>query len=44
MYGGNLNSGSSSMGVYDPTEFVRAEEREGRPCIVVTGNYRLDSF
>ncbi|KIY68042.1 alpha/beta-hydrolase [Cylindrobasidium torrendii FP15055 ss-10] len=44
VYGGNLNSGSSSMGVYDPTEFVRAVEREGRPCIVVTGNYRVNAF
>ncbi|KAF9026704.1 alpha/beta-hydrolase [Hymenopellis radicata] len=39
VYGGNLNSGSSSMPLYDPTEFVR-----DYPCIVVTGNYRVGAF
>ncbi|KAK0450418.1 Alpha/Beta hydrolase protein [Desarmillaria tabescens] len=44
VYGGNLNTGSSNMPIYDPSEFVRAQASSETPCVVVTGNYRLNAF
>lgn len=44
VYGGNLTSGSSNMPIYDPSEFVRAQGLSQTPCIVVTGNYRVNVF
>ncbi|KAK0199878.1 Alpha/Beta hydrolase protein [Desarmillaria ectypa] len=44
VYGGNLSTGSSNMPIYDPSEFARAQASSETPCIVVTGNYRLNAF
>ncbi|KAK0473351.1 Alpha/Beta hydrolase protein [Armillaria novae-zelandiae] len=44
VYGGNLTTGSSNMPIYDPSEFVRAQAFSETPCIVVTGNYRVNVF
>lgn len=44
VHGGNLNTGSSSMAIYDPSQFVRARSSSETPCIVVTGNYRVNAF
>ncbi|PBK71369.1 alpha/beta-hydrolase [Armillaria solidipes] len=44
VYGGGLHTGSSNMPIYDPSEFVRAQALSETPCIVVTGNYRVNAF
>ncbi|KIW65406.1 hypothetical protein PV04_07669 [Phialophora macrospora] len=40
VHGGALNSGSANNPIYDPSEFVRHQEQDGTPCVVVTLNYR----
>ena len=37
IYGGSLNNGSSERGLYDPTEWIRAQQAEERKFIVVSG-------
>ncbi|KAH9454633.1 hypothetical protein MJO28_007627 [Puccinia striiformis f. sp. tritici] len=44
IYGGSLEGGSSDSAIYDPTEWIRRESREGRNFIVVSGNYRCGIF
>ncbi|KAK4691962.1 hypothetical protein P7C70_g9229, partial [Phenoliferia sp. Uapishka_3] len=44
IYGGALNTGHSAAVRHDATELVRQSEKEGKPCIVVTSNYRVNIF
>ncbi|KAL8276495.1 hypothetical protein RQP46_011096 [Phenoliferia psychrophenolica] len=44
LYGGALNTGHSAAVRHDATELVRQSEKDGHPCIVVTGNYRVNIF
>jgi para-nitrobenzyl esterase len=44
IYGGSLNNGSSDKFLYDPTEWIRRSQADGKRFIVVTGNYRTNIF
>lgn len=42
--GGALRIGCSTKVRHDPTELIRQSERDGKPIVVVTFNYRVGIF